>query len=488
MQFRSLLNKQFPTLIGLLLLVGGIGAGVFLLGTGTGGFLPKASPESTPKRLLITNLTDSSFTVSFITDSSVPGYIKLGESSGTLDQTVQDDRDQLTGSTGNFTTHHITVHNLTPKKTYYFSVSTDSSHQYNNNGQPYSVTTADNAGSAPQALTIYGSVLTPAQTPAEGSIVYVSIEGAQPLSAIVKSSGSWAIPLSTARTTDLSSYVQTSDATQLAVFVQGKDGRQTSELTTTIVDAQPVEVITLGQNGTQTTQRSQTQIDNNEEALANEATQTATDSATRSLSQSTATESAQESEATSSSSLASKFAALGLNVTPEATNSVTLLNPANDKDVINSTQPEILGTAPANTTITVKVESDPVYTSKVTADENGQWSYTPPADLAPGEHTITLTYKDDKGATKTVKRTFIVLASASKSLPAFTATPSAKATASATPSPTPSPTSTASARVSQPSTKSGVPVTGVIENTFILLIAGFLLIGYGLYTWRRIEV
>src|SRR3989344_9318063 len=101
MTTKNLLNKRLPTVLGLLLLIAGIGVGIFLVGTGTFGFLPKASPETTPKRLLVTNLTDSGFTISFITDSSTPGLLKLGTAENKLDQSIQDDRDQLTGSTGN---------------------------------------------------------------------------------------------------------------------------------------------------------------------------------------------------------------------------------------------------------------------------------------------------------------------------------------------------------------------------------------------------
>ena len=56
-------------------------------------------------------------------------------------------------------------------------------------------------------------------------------------------------------------------------------------------------------------------------------------------------------------------------------------NPTIDK------RPAFMGTAPAGSTVTVTVHSDPVVCS-ATADADGNWSCTLPSDLEPGQHTV----------------------------------------------------------------------------------------------------
>lgn len=78
-----------------------------------------------------------------------------------------------------------------------------------------------------------------------------------------------------------------------------------------------------------------------------------------------------------------------------ATISIYVGNPAivrtNGKALTNNAnipiRPTFSGTAPANTTITVTVHSDPVICS-TTADANGNWSCSLPTNLTPGEHTV----------------------------------------------------------------------------------------------------
>ncbi|WP_119081077.1 Ig-like domain-containing protein [Chitinophaga alhagiae] len=63
----------------------------------------------------------------------------------------------------------------------------------------------------------------------------------------------------------------------------------------------------------------------------------------------------------------------------------------------NSGQPAFTGTAEANSTVNIYV--DGVVVGTATADANGQWSYTLPATLADGPHTISTTATDAAGNT-----------------------------------------------------------------------------------------
>ncbi|HKY74363.1 MAG TPA: fibronectin type III domain-containing protein, partial [Patescibacteria group bacterium] len=120
----DVLSKRIPTILGIIFLVSGLGVGIFIVNQGTGGFLPKASPETTPKNVKITNISDNAFSVSFITDTATPGYIKYGTEADKLQSQTSDDRDQLSGAVGQFTTHHITLRSLSPATPYYFAIGT----------------------------------------------------------------------------------------------------------------------------------------------------------------------------------------------------------------------------------------------------------------------------------------------------------------------------------------------------------------------------
>lgn len=127
-----------------------------------------------------------------------------------------------------------------------------------------------------------------------------------------------------------------------------------------------------------------------------------------------------------------------------ATNSALLITyPAKDAQ-ITSTRPTIQGKAPAGSTITVTVYSAP-QTGTTTADTSGNWSFTPATALAAGSHQVVVTATNTTtGASQTTSSTFIVQGSSS--------------------------TSTASA----------VPVTGIMDNTYILIALASLLLLTGM--------
>ena len=215
-------QRNIPTLLGLGVLVIGLVAGSLFLGQGFGAFSPRATAQTTPKNIEITNVTDSGFTVSFITDESTIGFIKYGTSPDALKLQVGDDRDQISGTVNPHTTHYISVRELQPKTSYYFTLGTASNSKFDNGGQPYSTTTAARTGNPGPAMTIYGTVvLSDGSQPASGAIVYADIVGVGKLSSLVKESGSWSIPLSSARVKDGSAYAKIDATTPVALFIQG---------------------------------------------------------------------------------------------------------------------------------------------------------------------------------------------------------------------------------------------------------------------------
>jgi hypothetical protein len=446
----GLARIHFPTGLGLLILLVAIGVGVYLVRTRT-SVKSEAEESATPKQVQITNITDTSFTVSWISDAATTGSLKYGTDSKSVDQQVLDERDKLAGDTSKYEVHYITVKELTANTKYYFRLVADGK-QFDNNGSLFEVTTGALLGTPPAADPVYGKILKASGQDAEGVVVYVSVAGGAPLSALAKNNGNWALSLSTARTADLASYLSyDTQATIENIRVQGASWGVADAVVTTLNDS-PVPDITLGQS-----------YDFRSLASAQETTQTTTTT---------------ENQADTTTS---NFNLQSLSGTGEASQSgeVTLENPSFDGEVINATQPAFIGSGPAGTVLSIEINSETGYTGSVAIDENGEWEFIPPEGLEPGEHTVTIAYIDSQGLEQTISRSFVIAAAGESDQPAITATPSGETEPSPSATPTATPTASPAARTSMPATSGGVPEPGSLTPTWLLLIMGigFLLGG-----------
>jgi len=497
-------QRQIPTLLGLGVLIAALVGGIALIGTGGGVFAPRATPQTTPKNLKMTNIKDTSFTVSFMTDEATSGFVKYGKSPDALQTQASDDRDQLSGSVGQYNSHYITLRDLDPDTQYYFTVGTASVPRFDSNGTPFSLKTASRGGNPTAAKTAYGTVNAASGAPADGAIVYMNIDGVSELSALVKGSGSWAIPLSNARTTDLSGYANLQQTDLVSIFVQGTQLSETATAQVTVAETQPVPTLVLGVGSGAT-------IDTGLQADASQAfsaeTETTADSLTA-LSQTT--ESSDSSEAFVSPSVEPSVSPLSQE-NSEATASPTVVpSPSTqtvdtvdlsipEQQTVDTTTPTITGKVTPNTVVYVEIHSETEITTQVTTDENGDFvlPLASTQGLEPGEHTVTLTYTDpNTGEQKQVTRTFFVsgtLAQANPSPSPFgTSNPFTIPSPSPSPSPelSPSPTATESAtasaspRVVMPATTSAIPRSGSTEITIGLILAGLFMIGLGVWSYR----
>lgn len=457
-------QHKIPTILGVLMLIMGLVIGVFLVQSGQVFFL-RAAPEISPSQVKITNLTSNSFSVSWLTEKETNGFVKFGETSS-LEQTALDDRDQMTDKNGSFVTHHVTVKNLKPKTHYLFKIGSGGK-IFDNAGQPYETAAAVAVTNPPPPSDVVsGTILEPDGNPAEEAIVYLTLANTTPQSTLVRSGGNWFIPLNTSYSTSLTGFAQYDKEAQIEeIFVRGRKGETATALTTTGND-NPVPEIILGKT-----------YDFRQKAAEEQLTPTP---APTNLDQ------------TLPSLGGSRFSFP--TPSPRAETELSISNPAKEGEKLNTQKPEFAGTGPAGKTIQILVES-PNYNGNATVKNDGNWSWTPPTGLSPGEHKITISYLG-----KTLTRTFTVLAAGTSETPSFTATPSAtltpspKPTSTATASPTPTkvltltptPTSTASARTSMPSTAGGVPTPGDLTPTFLIFIMGLGLILSGFVVKSRL--
>ncbi len=471
------MKKRIPTVVGLGLLLVGVGAGIYLVGQGTGGFLPRASSDATPKQVRITNVTDTGFSVSFMTDAASPGYLRYGTSQNQFDTQIADDRDQLTNSVGNYTTHHISVRGLQASTQYYFRLGTGSRQLFDNNGQPFSVRTARRLETQAEARTAYGTVLNAVGNPAANAIVYVTAPGAAPLSSLVKENGSWAVPLSSLRTTDLSAGKTLVETDTVRIQVQGAKQGELIDTSATVDKLAPLDPLTFGQTNTPQTSESS-------------ATTPSPSPSTDPTGEGSTVTTASPAPATGGkqSSFGSLFSEQEANQVNEATPVIIKLE---DNEVVNTTKPEFVGKAPANQMLQIEVHSETQYNGVVQTDATGNWQWSPPGDLEPGQHTVTLTYTDSQGVQQKIQRTFIV--QANTGFPSFVSTPSASLAPSPSPSPEPSPSPLPSPSPELPSptpraatvaTTSAQPVSGSTSTTVALIVVGVTFFGMGIFGTR----
>lgn len=511
----SMWSKRIPTLLGVGILVVGLLVGVVFIGQGAGVFAPRATPETTPKNVKITNISEGIFTVSFLTDAQTPAFVKYGTDETDLSQQQPDDRDQLSGSIGEYTSHHITVRGLQPATVYYFVIGTGSGAQFDNNGSVFKVTTAKKAGAPAAAKTIYGSVTTESGAPADGSIVYVKVPGAYEQSSLVKPSGSWAVPLSGARTADGNAYASVTDETELTIMAQGPQAKDAATLSVSVKEAQPVATIAFGKPVAQspTTPSTPTPAPSSEPAMVATPTPvplTATTPAATGSATTTTNALSQLAQATPSATPATSSA------TPEPVAEVKTIDlksveASKEQPTVTTSQPVITGQAPPKVTVKIEVHSENEIYHQMVTDDQGNFTVdlaALKANLEPGEHTITYSYVDPTTGKEVSKtQTFTVAAQEPQAtnqpygsgnpVPMGTATQSATASSSATQTSTATGSATAtgsgktatSGGTTKTSTSSGLPVSGAIGTTLALIFGGLFFIVSGIWSfWASREL
>ena len=428
------------------ILVVGLGAGIYLVNQNQ-NLAAKAGPTDSPKNVKISNRSSTGYSVSWTTDIPVTGVVKYSENPAQINIPAGDIRDQVSGTAQGYTSHYVAIAGLLPEKTYYFVIGSGSA-VYDDGGKPFQIRTSSQVIAPPEDV-ITGKILTANNEPVNGAIVYVEVEGADTLSTVTKVDGTWRLNLANSRDTDGKVLNYNSTTATLSIFVQGGVSGTATAITST-AKAKPVPDIVMGKN------------------------QSFVDGTVAAVGQTTITPAPTGANSASGGfkTIADSTTAIGGGAaeTQTATPSMKLLNPAIDGEMIATSSPEFKGKAAPGSDIKISVHSATELTQNIKADSQGNWNWTPPANLEPGEHTLTVQYKDAKGILQTITRSFTVLAAdRTGGLPSFTATPSSviTLTPTATPSATISPTLT-----SMPSTASGVPQTGVLTPTLLIFIVG----------------
>lgn len=430
-------STKIPTLFGLMLFI--VLVGGFIVGFEQLSRIPSlASADTTPKNVEVTNVSDTSFTISWITDSPTTGAVIVAGLQQKPDVAFDErdlsaDKTGKTGNLGRYLTHSVTYRLAQPGTTYTIRLLSNGK-TFSGGDLSQSVRTGVTLiGSANDRGPAYGSVVTTTSQSASGALIYLTLEGSQKLSTLVSSGGTWLIPLNLIRTADLRQYLPTQDRIVEQIMVRSAT-EQSSAVTDTLNDS-PVPEMRLGKNYDF---RKQQALGSPDQSIS-------------------------AGETTTNGPIAMNPNVLG--ETTSRSGRVTLMKPA-EGAVLSSFWPLIQGTGVPGNRVTVILGITQPFGGVTTVETDGVWRYTTTRPLDPGKQSVTITSADGTGKPVAITHMFEILKSGTQVL--GIATPSASLTPTLAATSSPTPTSTLSGQT--------IPQTGSLLPTIFLLIMSFGLI------------
>ena len=445
---------KIPTVVGIVLIIALV-AVVSILFENLTRRLTTASGSVKPENVTVANVSDTSFTLTWTTNLDATGAViissRLWKSNVFYDERDVNRSDAGTKKTlGSYATHSVTVRNLTPDTDYDVRILSNGK-SFSGIGATESVRTGPILTPSENILEpAYGIILMSGNDPADGALVYLTLDGGQVLSAISNTQGSWLIPLNLARSGDLTRYLPSLERTDETILVR-HGGEETTATADTFNDA-PVPTMVMGK----------TYDFRKQQADAHPNPPLAMDN--------TAEESKFQEVLGDSSSA------------PTGPYHVTLTQPQNGS-ALSSFLPLIAGTGVPEKSVTVTLGINQPFTGSTRVGSDGMWRFTPTKSLGTGKQSVTITTVDATGQPVALTHTFEILKSGTQVLgeatPSGTLTPTPPTAGAATPTPTsfttPSATPTFAVTPLPTSTLSGEPVpqTGnALPLLVVIMLAG----------------
>lgn len=256
------------------------------------------NPYSTPQRIRVTNITDRSATVSWVTSRATVGVVtyadaefglpgalgcagadqayddrdvteaRLAKTEGLseeeLEELTQEELDEVeVSSKGKYYMHHVTVYGLDPEKTYYFRVGngllcTEGEGKFADDVFTASETAQFATFSELEQPTMpdptYGSVVSGSDIVVDG-VLFMSPglgRSVSPLSGILNDEGRWYVDLSASRTSDGELVLDFSEESDKELLmVEGGPFGTSGEVIVPMSDDTPVRAIDLASESTE---------------------------------------------------------------------------------------------------------------------------------------------------------------------------------------------------------------------------------------------
>jgi len=211
------------TIIGLIAITAGLVglSGSLILTLHKTVYQGKASVESTPAEIRLTNLSGNSLSISWLTQELVIGGVIYGTNpSLSPSLTGFDDREGEVRST----VHHVTLKNLKPETTYYFRLISGDSY-FDNQGSPYTFSTPRHSGQTPAPPYIFKGKLGRQEV-----LIYFSFNDSTPISTLTDEQGNFLLSFNNALRKDKSNYYPVQKGEKGLLLIQDKETAQTFEV------------------------------------------------------------------------------------------------------------------------------------------------------------------------------------------------------------------------------------------------------------------
>jgi hypothetical protein len=387
--------------------------------------MPSKASVNSLKRLTVVNLSANQAGIYWQTDRRETGWVLYGETNMGMTKIAYDERD-ASNKKGSYLNHYVTLKNLLPGKTYYYSIIADNKLVNDQSKKPFSLKTVNGLYSSSNLKPAYGKIVKSNNLPLSDAAVLLTFKNSHPLFTLTKLTGEWLIPLNNVIEKDTGKIKSLEKNETGLIEIFSEDGEKTNvEFSFENLAPLPSTLI-IGKDY---------QFVGNKDVLGE--------------------------------SIVSQAPSVTLNPTDKG--GVEIIYPK-ENAVIPDANPLIKGSALPNSEVFITIHSPVAYSFRVQADDQGIWRLNLSEKLSPGEHTIILTTKDRNGKEVTVSRKFAITKSGEQVL--------GVATGEATPTslPTVPTTVTASPALTQaPTSGSNMLPLAITSGSLIILGLGIML-------------
>lgn len=176
-----------------------------------------AATSLAPQNVRVTNITDTTATITWqTTDECLCGTnLYPGDKEVNVVQSTNPKR-----------THFVQLTNLSPQTDYEFDISTGAT-KFTNAGLRWKFTTAGPLTTTRDPTFATGRIVDKAGLPVSGALVMLTAPDLSAQSVLTGANGTWLIPLTFARTTDLADYTKLEDVLTVSVIYENPTAKPT---------------------------------------------------------------------------------------------------------------------------------------------------------------------------------------------------------------------------------------------------------------------
>ncbi|MBP8979302.1 fibronectin type III domain-containing protein [Candidatus Dojkabacteria bacterium] len=197
--------------------------------------------------VIVTNLTDTGFTVLWISKEREQGYVKYGISQSNLSNTENDERDDMF-SRNRYFVHSVKLSRLRPETEYFFNV-VSGEEEYDNGGKHFSVTTFKTLNTPPGFEFSKGQLLNLPEH--KEAVILANIKDTDSagsggisniMSSLVDENGYWSLSLSSMRTENGESYFEFTEKDLLQLKTYTTQSPIEKEITLSQVEKEEISI------------------------------------------------------------------------------------------------------------------------------------------------------------------------------------------------------------------------------------------------------